>query len=318
MRLLVTGATGKLGSNFLPAFLRNPRFAGWQVRAFCHARGLDAEGVEVITGSLSNAADVARAMDGVSHVQESPDLAMEVGVKGMFLLLEAFRARPEARQFLLIGGDCAVGHMFHDYAAPVTEDSPRRAYPGCYALTKVIEEVMLEQYRIQYGLNTCCLRAPWIMEKDDFRHALSFTDQFGGPPWSDLMPAEALAKAAAGKSVPLMLDHRQAPLRRNFVHVSDLVEAVIAALDNPAAEGELFNIAMDEPIDYGVAAEHLARTRGYEPVIIRTPFFSNWLSNSKARLKLGWKPAVDLASLIDLAWTHVRPPGDPRKIWYPG
>ena len=33
---------------------------------------------------------------------------------------------------------------------------------------------MLEQAQIQYGLNGCILRAPWIMEKDDFRYALSF------------------------------------------------------------------------------------------------------------------------------------------------
>ena len=51
---------------------------------------------------------------------------------------------------------------------------------------------MLEQYGIQYDLNGCCLRAPWIMEKDDFRYQLSFgEDVFGGPRWRDLVGAEA-------------------------------------------------------------------------------------------------------------------------------
>ena len=37
----------------------------------------------------------------------------------------------------------------------------------------------------------CCLRAPWIMEKDDFRYQLSFgEDVFGGPRWRDLVGAE--------------------------------------------------------------------------------------------------------------------------------
>ena len=41
---------------------------------------------------------------------------------------------------------------------------------------------MLEQYYCQYDLNGCCLRAPWIMEKDDFKCHLSFAeDQFGAP-----------------------------------------------------------------------------------------------------------------------------------------
>ncbi len=60
------------------------------------------------------------------------------------------------------------------------------------------------------------------MEKDDFRHALSFNDQFGGPRWEELMSADALAKARASDSVPLLLDHSGQPLMRNFVHVRDL------------------------------------------------------------------------------------------------
>ena len=32
---------------------------------------------------------------------------------------------------------------------PVTEEQKWSAYPGCYALSKVLEEVMLEQYYIQ-------------------------------------------------------------------------------------------------------------------------------------------------------------------------
>ena len=64
------------------------------------------------------------------------------------------------------------------------------AYPGCYALSKVLEEVMLEQFGIQYGINGCCLRAPWIMEKDDFRYTLSFGDDvFGGPVWKTWCPS---------------------------------------------------------------------------------------------------------------------------------
>jgi nucleoside-diphosphate-sugar epimerase len=326
MKLLMTGATGKVGSHFLPAFLEEERFADATVAALCHNRGLDPrQRVTVVRGSLSDREAVEKAMAGVTHVvhmaavKESPDLVMDVAVKGMFHLLEAFRASPTARQFILIGGDCSVGHVFHRYDGPVTENSPRRAYPGCYALTKVIEEVMLEQYQIQYGINGCCLRAPWIMEKDDFRCALSFgEDQFGGPLWADLMNEEQLAQLSGDKVVPLMLDGTGAPLRRNFVHVSDLVNAVLAALNNRAAERQLFNIAMDEPVDYGRVAGYLKSTRGYSAVEIPTTLFSNWLDNAKARLSLGWRPLYDLKALIEDAWNYVRAQNDPRKVWYPG
>ncbi len=326
MRLLITGATGKVGGHFLPAFLDDSRFSGGTAVALCHNRAVKTDArLDVIMGSLADRATVEEAMSGVTHVlhmaavKESPDLAMDVGVRGMFNLLESFRNSDDAKQFILIGGDCSVGHIFHSYDAPVTESAPRRAYPGCYALTKVIEEVMLEQYQIQYGINGCCLRAPWIMEKDDFRYAMTFGDeQFGGPPWGDLMdPAEA-SRLAGTKTAPLMRDHNGAPLRRNFVHVSDLVAAILAALDNDAASQQLFNVAMDEPVDYGRVTEYLKDTRGYSVVDIPTGFFSNWLDNAKARQKLGWRPRYDLRALIEDAWSYARAEEDPRRIWYPG
>jgi nucleoside-diphosphate-sugar epimerase len=324
VKLLVTGITGKVGTHFLPAFLAEARFAGWSIRALCNNRVLDHPAVEVVRGSLADAEVVRAAMQGVTHVlhlagvKESPDLAIDVGVKGMFNLLEAFRSSGTARQFMLIGGDCSVGHIFHDYGAPITEASPRRAYPGCYALTKVIEEVMLEQYRIQYGINFCCLRAPWIMEKDDFRHVLSFDSQFGGPSWTEFFSAAEIERFAQAGAVPLLRDAHGEPLRRNFIHVSDLVRAILAALDNPAAAGELFNIAMSEPADYGQVAAHLQATRGLPVVEVATPYFSNWLDNAKAGLVLGWRPLVDLEHLIESAWAHVRAADDPRIVWYPG
>ena len=45
-------------------------------------------------------------------------------------VVEAFRQSPTAEQFMLIGGDCVVGHCFVPYDAPITETSPRRAYPA--------------------------------------------------------------------------------------------------------------------------------------------------------------------------------------------
>jgi nucleoside-diphosphate-sugar epimerase len=54
------------------------------------------------------------------------------------------------------------------------------------------------------------------------------------------------------------------------------------------------------------------------PVRIETPFISNLLDNSRARLELGWSPKIDTAALCDRAFDYVRSADDPRKIWYPG
>jgi UDP-glucose 4-epimerase len=326
MLVFVTGATGKVGRHFIGRFLAEDRFKKARVRAFCHNRMLEAsDRIEAVRGDIAVRGDVDRAMEGVTHVvhlatcKETPDNVMDVTVKGLFWLLEAFRASPTAKQFILIGGDAAVGHFHYRHDGPITEKTPHRAYPGCYALSKVLEEVMLQQYCIQYGINACCLRAPWIMEKDDFKYSLSFGDDvFGGPVWKDEVPASDAAAHRRSGAVPLLLDSEERPLKRNFVHVDDLASAILAAIDNPNTRGELFNISMDEPIDYGEVARYLGETRALPAVKIPSSYHSNWMDNAKARFLLNWRPRYDLKRIIDSAWDYVRSANEPRKIWYPG
>jgi UDP-glucose 4-epimerase len=326
MRILVTGATGKVGQAFVARLLGESRWAHATIRVLCHNRSLPpADRLEIVHGSISDRDVVHAALAGVTHVfhmatvKEDPQLAMDVSVKGMFWLLEEFRTSPTAEQFVLIGGDCVVGHCFVPYEAPVTETSPRRAYPGVYALSKVIEEVMLEQYQIQYGINGTTLRAPWIMEKDDFRYVLSFgDDQFGGPGWETLISPAERRLYATNDNVPILVAGDGKPLKRNFVHVDDLVGAMLAVIDTPAARQQLFNIAMTKPVDYQEVADHLSATRGLRGVRINTNFCSNALDNAKARHMLAWEPEYDLAKLIDTAFAYQRTPQDVRKIWYAG
>jgi nucleoside-diphosphate-sugar epimerase len=325
-RILVTGATGKVGQTFLRRFLAEPQFKTFVVRALCHNRKLDAsDRVEVIMGSIEHRKVVDEAMEGVTHVlhlatcKETPDAIMDVAVKGMFWLLEASRASSSLRQFILIGGDAGIGHFIYPRAIPVTETQSHSAYPGCYALSKVLEEVLLEQYYIQYHLNGCCLRAPWIMEKDDFKLQLSFGDDvFGGPRWRDLVGPQKADEYRRTGAVPVMLDADDRPVKRNFVHVDDLVSAILLAIDHPKARQQLFNVCMDEPVDYGELGAYLKETRHLPTVPIRTPYHSTWLDNAKAKLLLGFRPKYDLRRLTDAAFDYQRSPDDPRKVWYPG
>jgi UDP-glucose 4-epimerase len=324
--LLVTGATGKVGRSFIDRFLGDVRFDGWRLRALCHQRPLDAgERLDVVRGSIQHRDVVNDAMAGVTHVlhlattKETPNDVMDVAVKGLFWLLEACRASPSFAQFILIGGDAAMGHFFYPHPAPVTEAQQHSAYPGCYALSKVLEEVMLEQYFVQYRLNGCCLRAPWIMEKDDFKCQLSFGDDvFGGPRWRDLVGAERAQQYVEAHAVPVMLDPEDQPVKRNFVHVDDLVSAILLAIDHPKARRQVFNVCMDEPVDYGELGAYLNRSRGLPTVPVRTPYHSTWLDNTKARFLLGWRPRYDMKKMADAAWDCYRAADDPRVVWYPG
>jgi UDP-glucose 4-epimerase len=326
MQILVTGPTGKVGRHFIAGLLDDPRFSSTRIRALCHNRSCDETGrIEITRGSIADRDVVAKALAGVTHVvhlatcKEIPSDVIDVTVKGLFWLLEEFRLSPTARQFVLIGGDASIGHFHYPHNAPVTEATPHQAYRGSYALSKVLEEVMLAQFGIQYGINWCCLRAPWIMEKDDFRYTLSFGDDvFGAPVWKTLVPESDARRYTREGTVPLLRDSEGRPLKRNFIHVDDLVKAVLAAIENPNANQQLFNVSMDRPVDYGEVAEHLARTRGLGSIDIASQYHSNWMDNTKARFLLGWQPEYDLEMLIDSAWQYARSENDPRTVWYPG
>ena len=296
------------------------------IRALCHNRLLEPhDRLEIVSGSISDREVVRAAMKGITHVvhcatcKETEDSVIDVTVKGLFWLLEECRRSESFKRIILIGGDAALGHFFYPHALPVTEQQKPSAYPGCYALSKVLEEVMLEQYFVQYDLSGCCLRAPWIMEKDDFKYSLSFgEDVFGGPRWRDLVGPQSAGEYLKTNAVPLMLDPQGQPVKRNFVHVSDLVESMILALDHPKARQQTFNICMDEPVDYRQVAEYLHETRGYPFGRDQDTVLVNLAGQQQSEVPARMETAFDLKRLIEEAWSYQRSDTDPRHVWYPG
>ena len=324
--ILITGATGKVGQNLIRVISSNKNWGDSRLKVLCHNRKIDEnKRINVVNGSIVDHDTVKNAMEGVTHVvhlatcKENQADIMDISVKGLFWLLEESRISSTFRQFILVGGDASMGHFFHQHPIPIVENQKYHPYSGCYALSKVLEEVMLEQYYTQYNLNGCCLRAPWIMEKDDFKYSLSFgEDVFGSPKWCEYVTEDKAKEYVKQKTIPIMLDRNNQPVLRNFVHVEDLCSAMISALDNPNAHQELFNICMDEPINYREVAVYLKKTKNLPSVELKTLFFSNWLDNSKAKFLLKWRPKFNMEKLIDSAWSYKRDPSDPRQIWYPG
>ena len=326
MKLLITGATGKVGSNLIRRLSLSPR-PDLIIRALCHNRALPAApGLEVVKGTIADRDSVERAMDGVSHVvhlatcKEIPELVMDVTVKGLFWLTEAFRASPTAKQFILIGGDASVGHFFYDHGGPVTEATPHRAYPGCYALSKVLEETLLQQTHIQYGLNVSCLRAPWIMEKDDFRYSLSFGDDvFGGPDWKTLVAPEVAERCRKEGTIPLLARRARAPAQAQLrpcrrPRRRDPRRARQSGDARASFTTSRWTSPSTMPPSPLISRRRRAWGRSTSPAPI-IPIGSTIRAPSST--STGAR-ATDLAKLIDAAWTYQRAPDDPRKVWYPG
>lgn len=324
MRLLITGASGKLGGRVVERLLRD--LPEVQIRAMTHSRDLRIvdRRLEVVKGNIADRAFVEAAMEGVTHVvhmascKEMPEFVMDVTVKGMFWLLEAFRLA-KGQYFILVGGDAAIGHFFYPAPAPVTETSPHKAAPGCYSLSKVLEEVMLTQAHFQYGIEGCCLRSPWIMADDDLRYALTFgPDVFGMPRWHEEVGEAEAARYAARQSVALALAADGRPLKRSIIGVDDVVDAILAAIEIRPPGCQTFNLAMEEPFDYGRAAAYISNRFGHEAVEIPTPFHSVWIDNMKARQLLNWSPKLNTQSLVDAAWAFQPANGSRREVVYPG
>jgi nucleoside-diphosphate-sugar epimerase len=311
-KILVTGATGKVGRAFINAFLGDPKQKG-TIRAFCHQRSLTPNNrLEVIHGSISDRATVQRVMKDITHVvhlattKEDPETIMDVAIKGLFWLLESCRNAGGFKRFILIGGDASVGHYFYPYKNPINEQQAHAAYPGCYALSKVLEETMLQQYFVQYNFDGTCLRAPWIMQGEDLKRHLSFGKQvFGVPEWHNMVKAQTALEYQKENVIPLMLDVNGNPMKRNMVHLNDLVSAICISLDHIEAKQQTFNISMDEPFNYRKAADYLLKNCKIKSVKMETKYHSTWLDNNKAKFLLGWRPQYGLEQMIDEAWGNI-------------
>ncbi|MDD3925996.1 MAG: NAD(P)-dependent oxidoreductase [bacterium] len=314
MNVLVTGAGGKLGRNLLPALVG----AGHHVRALQFRTPIVCEGVETIAGSVSDAQSVRQAlldMDAVCHLATSKEDAgfLDTSIKGTFNLLEGCR-EAGIKQFILAGGDAALGIFFNPQPVPLDECAPLRAYPGYYAFSKVMEETMCRQYTEQYGLPVTILRFSWIQDEDDLLCHMTFGEPDSGfPNWRDITGIPH----SDGAGVLLHSDGK--PYKRHVVGMADVVQSFLLALGNPAAVGETFNIAAPAPFSYDVLAGYIAQKLDLPVFKAVLPDYHDFaIDIGKARAVLGYEPQDDVFRMIDKAVEFRRSGGVRSSVRYGG
>jgi len=306
-RVAVFGASGKIGRRLMPLLVER----GLTVCALVHRTPVATEGVETVNGSITDPAAVREVVRGADLVvqmattKEDPDTFFDVSLRGTLNVLEACRGE-SIQQFLLLGGDAALGIWFYPQPIPIDENHSLTAYPGHYAFSKVIEEVMARQYAIQYGLPVTILRSSWVHETDDLlRHFSLLENVRPAEPGHGFgqQPPEVMALVESGEErIPILTNADGVPYSRHIVHLDDVMQAADLMIGDPAAIGHSFNIAGPAAFNYRPAAEYLSARTGTPTIeLVCAGYHSFEINITQARSMLGYAPQNDIFTMINRA-----------------
>lgn len=265
-----------------------------------------------IKGSVVNAADCAEVVQGsdvviqLATTKEDVETFFDVSLRGTFNILDACRLATKVRQFILLSGDAAQGIWFYPHPEKINEATPLAAYPGYYAFSKVMEETMTQQYRIQYGLPTTILRSSWVFEDDDLLNHFSILNNVNpaepGHGFGEV-PGEVLELVRSGQErIPVLLDASGNPLTRHIVHIDDVIQAIDRALGNENAIGRDYNIAAADAFQYRAAANYISKQLQIATIEIPNPQYHPFcIDISRARQEIGYTPENDFYCMVDRA-----------------
>jgi len=325
--VLLTGAGGKIGQALLPELTK----AGYAVRALEYSDGLrvePAENVEVVTGDLrdpSLAGKLIEDMDVVIHmanVKENKDLFLDTNIKGTFHLLDACKETGHVKQFIQAGSDARAGIYYYPQPIPIDENHRHSGYPGYYPLSKVLEEVMCEQFQIMYRTPITILRFSWVHDEDDIlAHVTLAEPNLGVPVWPDWATnAEQKAYFEEGKDGVACLVHADGSAgKRHIVGIKDVVQSVMLAIGNQTAVGEAFNVSGPAPFAYDALADYVAEKLDLPVVRFEVGEFHDFcIDMAKSRSVLGFNPEYDIFRIVDDAMQFRKDGKTRTECLYPG
>ncbi len=250
-----------------------------------------APGVELVNADIRDAESAMKAAAGAevivhlaanTGVQPSiqdPVLDMECNVVGIVNYLEAARQNG-VKSFVFASSSAPIGKA----EPPITETAVCKPISP-YGASKMAGEAYCSAYNGSFGLKTVALR---------------FSNVYG--PLSvrkGSVVALFIRQALAGETWTLNGDGSQT---RDFIHIDDIVSALITAADSPHG-GEIYQISTQVETSVADMAEILADIFEKEAGVKTTTQFGpplnadvarSWADITKAREVLGWNPQREL------------------------
>ena len=323
--ILLTGGAGYIGSHACVALLD----AGYEVVVLdnlCNSSPLALERVAriggraptFVEGDVRDAARLDRVFAdfpitavmhfaGLKAVGESVEKPLEYydnNVRGTLELLAAMR-RASARTIVFSSSATVYGDPA---SVPIREDFPRSA-TNPYGRSKLmIEDILADVHRAERGWNIARLR--YFNPVGAHDSGLIGEDPQGLP--NNLMPF--VAQVAVGRRERLSVFGDDYPTPdgtgvRDYIHVMDLVEGHVAALDWLEREGGLLTVNLGTGQGYSVLdmvkAFEAASGRPVPYEIVGRPagdVAACWADPSLAKQLLGWEAKRGIEAMCADTW----------------
>jgi UDP-glucuronate 4-epimerase len=298
MRILLTGGAGFIGSHVTEALLKrgdevtvlddfndfyDPALKRQNVAGF-------AERVQLIEADIRDEQPLrelfrAGAFDAVLHfaaragVRASlaePRLYTDVNVAGTQNLLE-FARETGVKKFVFASSSSVYGV---NQKVPFCEDDPIFKPISPYAATKLAGEALCHVYHHLYGIDMVCLRLFTV---------------YGPRQRPDLAIRKFTAAILAGQPIEVFGD---GSTRRDYTHIDDIVQGVLAALDRPLGF-EIINLGGSRAVELRELVALIEKATGRTATIHRQPLQPGevpvtFADISKARRLLDYQPRVPI------------------------
>jgi nucleoside-diphosphate-sugar epimerase len=274
MKILVTGATGKVGSRFVPRLLAKGHDVSILVRDAAKASALAELGARVVIGDLYSPDTLPPAVEGIDAVIHLAALfrtftdnegIIKTNHAGTVALANAAMAAGVKRYIF-----ASTGNVYGSgYKHPAKEDDLVNINdPRAYSSSKIAAEQELMSLHKNKDFDVRVLRLGFVYGDRD-------------PHIEEIIPLLKKMKRHSGS-------------RMHMVHHLDVAQALTLLLHTDGLNGEIFNVVDDAPITLYELADSVGRAAdAFDPAEgpLNDPF-EGIMDISKLRSKTGFRPLV--------------------------